>query len=346
MTATDDPALIAHRQARRRRKQALILMALGGVAILLLSLLIGPSDLPPHTVLDLLLGRDIPPAAEFILLQLRLPMALMGLLAGAALGLAGAEMQTVMENPLAEPYTLGVSSSAALGAAMAIVLGIAVPGIGIWAVPLNAFLFSFAALLLVQALISLRGAGTDMLVLFGIGVGLTASALLSLVQYMASADALQALIFWMMGSLTRADPATNAVLAVVLVVALPWSLASARSLQALRLGGDRAQAMGISVARVRLFSLLRISLLAGTAVAFIGIVGFVGLIAPHIARLCLGEEQRPFLLGSALVGALVLCAAGLVSGLLVTGIILPVGIVTALIGLPVFFVVVMKRGGL
>ncbi|MBK4215119.1 iron ABC transporter permease [Paracoccus caeni] len=345
MTASDT-ALIEHRRARRRSRGALILLALACVGMLLLSLLIGPSDLPPGKAVDLLLGRDIGRAAEFILLQLRLPMAVLGLLAGAALGLAGAELQTVMENPLAEPYTLGVSSSAALGAAVAIVLGVAVPGIGAFAVPLNAFLFSFAALMLVQALISLRGAGTDMLVLFGIGVGLTASALLSLVQYMASADALQALIFWMMGSLTRADATTNKVLAVVLAVALPWSLASARSLQALRLGADRAEAMGVSVARVRLFSLIRISLLAGTAVAFIGIVGFVGLIAPHIARLCLGEEQRPLLLGSALVGALILCAAGLVSGLLVTGIILPVGIVTALVGLPVFFIVVMKRGGL
>lgn len=341
-----DPALTHYRRARRRTRAVLALMVLACAGVLIASLLFGPSDLAPGTVWDMALGRDVGRAAEFIVLKLRLPMALLGLLAGAALGLAGAEMQTVMENPLAEPYTLGVSSSAALGAAVAIVLGIAVPGIGIWAVPLNAFLFAFAALLLVQLLIALRGAGTDMLVLFGIGVGLTASALLSLVQYMASADALQALIFWMMGSLTRADSAVNGVLAAVLIAVLPWSLASSRGVQALRLGADRAQAMGVSVPRVRLLSLLRISLLAGTAVAFIGIVGFVGLIAPHIARLCLGEDQRPFLLGSALTGALVLGAAGLVSGLLVTGVILPVGIVTALVGLPVFFTVVARRGAL
>ena len=332
-----------YRSSHRRRKLFVALLAAGCLLSLLASLIVGPSGVSPGQIIAAMFGQG-DRTTGVILWQLRLPMALLALLAGAGLGLAGAEMQTVLDNPLAEPYTLGVSSSAALGAALAIVLGISVPGFGLWGVPLNAFLFAFGALSLVQLLIRLRGAGTDMLVLFGVGVGLTASALLSLIQYVASADTLQSLVFWMMGSLTRADLPSLAVLAAVQLVVIPWSLRSAKDMMALRLGEDRAHAMGIAVDRVRLFSLIRISLLAGTAVAFVGIIGFIGLIAPHIARLCVGEDHRLLLPASCLTGALILSLAGIASTVIVPGMIIPVGIVTALVGLPVFFAVILRRG--
>lgn len=337
-------ALQIERHRRERFRKWLLVGGLGFGCLLslFLALAVGPSDVSLGDVMAVFMGQG-ERTASVILWQLRLPMAVLALLAGAALGLAGAEMQTILNNPLAEPYTIGVSSSAALGAALAIVLDISLPGFGIWAVPANAFLFAFGALLLVQFLSDLRGAGTDMLVLFGIGIGLTATALLSLIQYVASADALQSLVFWMMGSLTRADFPSLAVLTGVQLIAVPWSLLSASNLMALRLGEDRAHAMGVTVSRVRLFSLLRVSLLAGTAVAFVGIIGFVGLIAPHIARLCVGEDHRLLLPASCLTGALILSLAGSVSTLIVPGVVLPIGIVTALVGLPVFFAVILRR---
>src|SRR5690606_16956771 len=162
-----------YRRSHRRRRIFVVFLAIGCLLSFLASLIVGPSGVSPGQIIAALFGLG-DRTTGVVLLQLRLPMALLAVLAGAGLGLAGAEMQTVLDNPLAEPYTLGVSSSAALGAALAIVLGISVPGFGLWGVPLNAFLFAFGALSLVQLLIRLRGAGTDMLVLFGVGVGLTA----------------------------------------------------------------------------------------------------------------------------------------------------------------------------
>lgn len=333
--------LAQYRHDRRRRRRLIGLLAAGCGLSLLASLAFGPTTLSATEIFGALTGGG-ERTTQVIVWQLRLPMALLALLAGAGLGLAGAEMQTVMNNPLAEPYTLGVSSSAALGAATAIVLGLSLPGAQLWAVPANAFLFAFGGLMLVQLLIRLRRTGPDMLVLFGVGIGLTASALLSLIQYVANPDALQSLVFWMMGSLSRADPATLAVLCGVQLLAVPWSLHAAHDLMALRLGEDRARAMGVAVGRARFLSLVRISLLAGTAVAFVGIIGFVGLIAPHIARRCVGEDHRLMLPASALTGALILSLAGLASVLIVPGVVVPVGIVTALVGLPVFFAVILR----
>jgi iron complex transport system permease protein len=254
-------------------------------------------------------------------------------------------MQTVLNNPLASPFTLGVSSAASFGASLAIVFGV-----GITAVPqglltsVNAFVFAFGSVLLLQLLAKVQRGGVQSIVLFGIALVFAFNALTALVQFVSSQEALQQLVFWTMGSLSRATWGAVAIMAVVVATVTPFSLLAARSLTALRLGEDRAMSFGVDAARLRFASLLRSSLLAATAVAFVGVVGFIGLVAPHIARLLVGEDHRVFLPASLLSGMLLMSLASAASKTLVPGALLPVGIVTAVIGVPVFLALILRNG--
>ncbi|MGR3483568.1 FecCD family ABC transporter permease [Salipiger marinus] len=346
MTVAD--GILAEQGRRTRRRVALVAaLGLGALASVLLDLVSGPSGLPLGQVLATLGGAEVPRAAEVIVWQVRLPVAVMALLVGACLSLSGAEMQTVLDNPLAEPFTLGISAAAALGAGVAIVLGLALPGLpALWAVSGNAFLFALLALGLLQLASALRGGGSEVVILLGIAVNFTAAALLALVQFVASPDALQQLVFWTMGSLVNARWEGIAVLAAVLALCLPFSLAASWRLTALRLGAEQAQGFGLDVAHLRRWTLVRVSLLAAASVSMVGVVGFVGLAGPHIARMAVGEDHRFLLPASLFTGALLMSLASVASKLLVPGILLPVGIVTSLVGLPVFFALVLRKGDL
>ncbi|WP_159714517.1 FecCD family ABC transporter permease [Geminicoccus flavidas] len=324
---------------------ALLLLLLGVALAFLLDLVTGPSSLPVLDGLRALLDLgELTPALEVIVWQVRLPQALLALLVGGALSLAGAEMQTTLNNPLASPFTLGVSSAASLGAALAIVLGLGIPGVpASWILSGNAFLFAFGSVLLLQFMARLRGTGVETLVLFGIALVFTFNALVALIQYVASQEALQQLVFWNLGSLARASWEKILVAALVLALVLPSSLAASWQMTALRLGSDRAYSFGVNVGRLRFLSLFRASLLAATAVAFVGTIGFVGLVGPHLARLLVGEDHRFFLPASVLCGALVMSLASVASKTLVPGALLPVGIVTSLIGVPFFVVLIFAR---
>lgn len=280
-----------------------------------------------------------------IIWNVRLPYALMAVLVGTALSLAGAEMQAILDNPLASPFTLGVSSSAALGASLAIAypLSIAWMTAGVQ-VTVMAFVFACLSVVLLQAMSRLRGAGVESLVLFGIALVFSCNALVSLLQLLATEDVLQQLVFWTLGSLARADWNKLGMLALVVALVLPFSLRAAPAMTLLRMGEDRARSFGVDTRRLRFASLLRISLLSATAVAFVGTIGFVGLVGPHIARLLVGEDQRFLLPASALVGALMLSLSSIASKLIMPGVIVPVGIVTALVGVPIFVTLVFRRG--
>ncbi|WP_181421888.1 FecCD family ABC transporter permease [Klebsiella oxytoca] len=300
-----------------------LLLALGIALAIIVSLLLdftfGPAGLSLTELWQSLLHpASVSPGTRIIVWQIRLPYALMALLVGMALGLAGAEMQTILNNPLASPFTLGVSSAAAFGAALAIILGISIPGVpSSWA----------------------------MVVLFGIALVFTFNALVSMMQFIADEDTLQGLVFWTMGSLARASWEKLLTLALAFVIVMLWSMRSAWQLTALRLGEDRAMSFGIDVRRLRLSSLLRISLLSALSVAFVGPIGFIGLVAPHIARMLFGEDHRFFLPGSVLTGGLVLSLASIASKNIFPGIIIPVGIVTSLVGVPFFLSIIVRHRG-
>lgn len=331
--------------AWRRRKLFLAVLAGALLCMLCADVLVGPAPVDAATLAKVLWHpRDADPMLAVIVWQIRLPQALMAATIGAALGLAGAEMQTVLNNPLASPFTLGISSAAALGAALPLVLGVSIPWIpSQYVLAANALVFSLLCAWLLDLVARRARIGASGIILFGIALVFTFNALLSLIQFAASAPALQDLIFWMMGSLARTDwPRLGAMSAVFALVFLhAWR--QSWSLTALRFGDERATGFGVDPRKLRRAALLRISVLAALAVALTGVIGFIGLVAPHIARKLWGEDHRWYLPASALTGGALLVAASLVSKLISSSAVLPVGLVTTLVGIPFFLAVLLRR---
>ncbi|EDE6686937.1 iron chelate uptake ABC transporter family permease subunit [Salmonella enterica subsp. enterica serovar Apeyeme] len=336
-----------YRLVIRRRLMLILMITLAIIVSLVLDSVLGTSGLSLNKFWQTLIHpTNVSAGIQVIVWEIRLPSALMALLVGMVLGLAGAEMQTILNNPLASPFTLGVSSAASFGAALAIVLGIGIPGVpDVWFIPANAFVFALLSALLLDAITRWTRVATSGVVLFGIALVFTFNALVSMMQFVANDDTLQGLVFWTMGSLARASWGKLGVLTVVFIIVLPWSMCSAWQLTALRLGEERAMSFGIDVRRLRLTSLLRISLLSSLSVAFVGPIGFIGLVAPHIARFLFGEDHRFYLPGSMLIGGLVLSLASVASKHIIPGIIIPVGIVTSLVGVPFFLSIILRHRG-
>lgn len=278
-----------------------------------------------------------------IVWNIRMPMSVTAILVGASLAVAGAEMQTILNNPLAEPYTLGISAASGFGAALSVIVGLsAVPVGAMFGTAGSAWIFAMIACGVILAFSAIRGAGTESMILLGIAMVFLFNALLALMQYVASEVELQQVVFWTFGNLSRATWPQVAVIAVACGVLTPLFYRLSWALTALRLGDERARALGVSVTRVRVWVLVGVSVLAATAVAFTGTIGFVGLVGPHIARIFVGEDQRYFLPASLLSGSVLLCGASLISKLLVPGVIVPVGIITSLVGVPVFLIIIMS----
>jgi iron complex transport system permease protein len=328
-----------------RKYSYLIMFAAVCVVSLLVDVLVGPAWLAvPDVVKAIFGGASVEPITEIIVWTLRLPTALMAIAVGATLGIAGAEMQTILDNPLASPYTLGISAGAGFGAALAMVVGAGkLPIPEEYLVPINAFIFAFLTCLLIYFIGRARAITAETMVLAGIGLLFLFQALLALLQYMASAEALQSIVFWLFGSLLKATWPKVGLVAAVLVIAVPVIAKDAWKLTALKLGDEKAKSLGINVEKLRLKTFVIISLLTASAVCFVGTIGFIGLVGPHIARMLVGEDQRFFLPLSALSGALLLSVASIGSKLIIPGAIFPIGIVTSLIGVPFFFFLILTR---
>ncbi len=336
--------IAAYRRAVRKRLLLTAALVMAIVASLLADIASGPASLSLPELLRTLLHPDVSDTGTRVIVwQFRLPYALMAVLVGVALGVGGAEMQTMLDNPLASPYTLGVSAAAAFGASLAITLDWHLPTLPAgMTVSVSAFACTLLSVLVLERVARWRGGSTLGVVLFGIALVYSFQALVMLLQFVASEEALQGIVFWTMGSLARANWMTVGVMAAALALAIPFSMRDAWKLTAVRLGEERAASFGIDVKRLRLVSLLRVSALAALAVSFVGTIGFVGLVAPHIARLLLGEDHRYYLPGSALAGALILSLASVASKTMLPGALIPVGIVTSLVGIPFFLTIVVR----
>ena len=333
----------AYRALAFRRKLMLAGFSLVLLLCFLVDLMLGPARYSMGEVVDALLSPSTAPAAvRVVIWDIRLPVALMAVVTGAALAIAGAQMQTVLNNPLASPFTLGISGAASFGAALALVFGVAIVPLAIdYVVPLNAFVMAMGASLLIHMLSQRRDVTTETVVLLGIALVFTFNALLALLQFFASEQALGAVVFWMMGSLTKASWHKLAITSAVLLFCLPLFARRAWALTTLRLGDEKAASFGIDVKRLRLETMLLVALLASVPVAFVGTIGFIGLVGPHIARMLIGEDQRFFLPASALAGAALLSASSVVSKSLIPGLIFPISVVTALVGVPFFFSLIL-----
>jgi len=344
-TPADGGLASQYRRFVFRRVLCLAGLVTAAVAALLVDIASGPAMLGLLDVIRGLLNPESLNAGTRVIIQdIRVPYALMAVVVGACLGLAGAEMQTVLNNPLASPFTLGVGAAATLGASLVIAFNISVLGLAAHVLlPLSAFVFAAAASLLILVLSRTLGASVHAVVLFGIALLFGINAVVGLIQFMADAESVQQIVFWTMGSLARASLDKVAIVALVLALCLPFSLRNAWAMTLLRSGEEQARSLGIRVERMRLVVLMRVSLLTAAAMCFVGEIGFIGLVAPHIARLMLGEDHRFLLPGSALAGAVLLSLSSIASKLLVPGVVLPVGIVTALVGIPLFITLIIGR---
>ncbi len=312
-------------------------------ALIVADILTGPAMLG---VTDVLRGLFSPSSAEpmirVIVQDIRLPMTLMAMLVGMSLGTAGVHMQTILGNPLASPYTLGFSAAAGFGAALAILTGVSLPFLPWLTVPLSAFVMCILAAALVFSVSKMRGMRPEIMVLAGIATLFMFQSAQSLVQYLAAPEVLQAIVFWLFGSLLKASWNNVPIVAVVFAFSTLAVLPNLWQLTALRLGDARAVAIGVDVKalRIKLFGL--VALLTAAAVAFVGTIGFVGLVAPHIARMLVGEDQRMLLPMAALMGAVIMTGASVISKLVSPGGVIPIGIVTALVGVPFLFFLILR----
>lgn len=329
----------------KRRVQLISALTLFTLLAFLIDLASGPSAMNLTTIIQGLLNPDSLSRGESVILyQVRLPYSVMAIVVGAALGLAGAEMQTALNNPLASPFTLGVSSAATLGAAFALVFDWSWAGISsTYIVPASAFVFALISTAIILLLANYFGAQIGTVVLFGISMFFALNAMVSFLQFLSSEDTLQQIVFWTMGSLARATWDNIVIVAVVFAVCLPLSMRNVWAMTLLRCGEDHARSSGVSVESLRLKLMIRVSLLTAVSIAFVGEIGFIGLVGPHIARLLIGEDHRFFLPASALCGALMMSMASIASKSLIPGIILPIGIVTSLVGIPLFMGLIITR---
>ncbi len=329
-----------------KRIVLLISLALMAGCCLLFDLANGPSNMTLWQVFQGLVDSSALTATQQVIIhEVRLPYALMAIVVGACLGLAGAEMQTALNNPLASPFTLGIGSAATLGASLVIVVDFSWLGLSYnYLLPFSAFIFASLASLLILLLSRSMGASIQTVLLFGIALMFGLNAIVGLLQFVANAEALQQIVFWTMGSLARASMDKVTIVGVVLVGCFLWSCTQIGALTALRSGEEQARSLGINIERLRLMVLLRVSLLTAVALSFVGEIGFIGLVGPHITRMLLGEDHRFFIPGSAIAGALLLSLASIASKAILPGVILPVGIVTALVGIPLFISLIFSRG--
>lgn len=279
--------------------------------------------------------------ADATLMNVRFPRIVLGLLVGAALGVSGAVMQAVFGNPLAEPGVIGISAGAAVGACAAIVTGAAT--LGLMTLPIAAFTGALVTTLLVYTLSRADGrAGVLTMILTGIAVSAVANAAIAFMVFLADDASRDAIVFWQMGSLNGAVWRAVYSSGPVILVALALAMGLARQLDLLALGERAAQHAGVHVERLRLVAIACAALLTGAAVAYAGIIAFVGLIVPHVLRLWLGPGNRVLLPASMLGGAFLVGAADLAARTLVPFADLPIGIFTALVGGPLFFVLIRR----
>lgn len=348
---------------RRRRRIRLCLAAVALIVVMLTGCLAGPVAIPIRTVGQVAwvsvrslfdstpadgeagVGQssgDWPQAHETILLRVRFPRVVQGALVGMGLGVAGASLQGLFRNPMADPYVLGLSSGAALGAAVSIVTGVSVSAFGLGATPLFAFIGAIGSMFLVYNLArSQNRVPVITLLLAGVAVGTVLSSVVTLLMVIAH-EKLDRIVFWLMGGLAGARwPVIIATVPYLLSGSLVLLL-RARDLNLLATGEETAQSLGLSVENSKRLILACASLVTAAAVCASGTIAFVGLIVPHIARLLLGADYRVLLPGSALIGASLLVGADVVARLAVAPSELPVGVVTAMLGGP-FFLWLLRR---
>lgn len=334
-------------------------------AVLLLALIasvgVGPMSLSMQESLQVALSRiglmdvSVPAHVITVVESIRIPRTLLGMLVGAALAVSGAAIQGIFRNPLADPVLIGVSGGAALAAVASIVLGGSLLKpmhdlLGVYSLPLMAFMGGLISTLVVARVATSRfGTSITTMLLAGIAINIVTQAGIGIFTYMADDAMLRTLTFWQMGSLGGATWSTLLAAATMIIASVLLILRYAKPLNALLLGESEARHLGVDVARVKLRVIVLSALGVGAAVSVSGMIGFVGLVVPHIVRLTLGPDHRYLLPASALLGGLFLVLADMVARTLIAPAELPIGLITSIIGGPFFIALIViraRKGGI
>ncbi|MEX2416733.1 MAG: iron ABC transporter permease [Paenibacillaceae bacterium] len=319
----------------------------------LLGLLVSSVTVPVPTIINIILQKsfglgwkgDIPRNVEMIIWHIRFPRVLLALFIGAALSLAGAAFQGLLRNPLADPFTIGVSSGATLGAVSVLYFQINFLGLGTFSLPVVAILGGFVALMIVFGItrLSNRGMAVETIILAGIIISSFISAIVSLIIALSSQEDMRQILYWMMGSVGMRGWSHLELFMPFFLIGAAIVLMHHRELNALAVGEESAQHLGVDVKKRKIWILIGASLLTGSSVAVSGSIGFVGLVIPHLVRLLTGPNHRHVLPLSMLMGGAYLVLADLIARTIIAPKELPIGVITALIGAPVFAVLLMRR---
>lgn len=321
----------------------ILLIIVAGVALALGSA--NMSFLDAYTAIFARAFPDVFPVnslADNVVWNLRLPRILLAIFAGAALAMSGSTTQAILRNPIATPYTLGVSAGAGLGAAIGIILGRGFAE-GEFLVIGNAFVFSLIPVGVILLIVKRRGPSPETMILAGIAMVYIFNACTTILQYFAESNAVSATVFWLVGDLSRAAwwqlPYILGVLGFCFVINLKLSW----DLNVMRMGDDSAKSLGADVDRTRKITLILACLSTATVVSFTGAIGFICLVAPHICRAVVGGDQRFLIISSTLFGAILLLVADIVARRLLAPVILPVGAITAFLGGPLLLYLLIRR---
>lgn len=322
------------------------------VIILIISIGLGPVKISPGEVFRSLLGQNGYKRFDLILWNIRLPQALAAIAAGAGLSISGAVMQAVLRNPLGSPFTLGISHAAAFGAAFSVMvldLG-TMTSSNVGAVSLNspyattavAFIFSLLSTFAIIAVSRTRSSSPESMILTGVALGALFTAGTMFLQYFADDVQLAAMVFWTFGDVARATWGELGIITVVSVISYLWFTANRWDFNAIESGDETAKGLGVKVDQVRIIGLLLACLVTAVIVSFLGIIGFVGLVCPHMVRKVIGDDYRFLLPASAIVGGGLLLTADTVARLLLAPNVLPVSVLTAFLGAPVFIWLIIR----
>lgn len=341
-------------KAKSRARYIIAALALAVLVMALVCLFVGASRMSFADGVAALFGKGSA-ANVRILRSIRVPRVLAALIAGAALSVSGLIMQTTLSNAMASPSTMGVSNAAVFGANLSIIvfaggflstgnnLASYTAGVNPFAASVTAFLFSALSILLILALCRVKAFSPNVVVLAGIAVGAIWTAATTLLQFYATDVGLSAAVVWNFGDLGRATYKTDLLMLCAAAPGLAVFSALAWRYNALLSGDAAAGSMGVNVSRLRFFSLLLASLMTAACVSCLGIIGFVGIICPHVAKRLLGQDHRVSIPASALLGSLLLLCADALSRSLGSGSALPVGAITSLLGAPFFLTIIFSR---
>jgi iron complex transport system permease protein len=337
------------------RKITLIFGITGFLAVaFILAISLGSAKIPVSQVASSLLGMVTTERIHAIIWNIRLPQALTAIVAGAGLAVAGAVMQSILRNPLGSPFTLGISHAAAFGAAISVMFfgGGVVTSSGDNAVTITnpyittgvAFIFSLLASMLIIGVTRIRGATPEVMVLSGVALGAFFTAGTMFLQFFADDVQLAAMVFWTFGDAARASWHELLWIIVVTLGSTIYFLANSWNYNAIDAGDETARGIGVAVGRVRLIGMLLASLLTAVTISFLGIIGFVGLVVPHMVRRMIGSDHRYLLPASLLAGGSLLLISDVVARLILAPHVLPVSVLTAFLGAPAFFWLIIRGG--